>query len=231
MHFADLLERYPALAEYTRQIPPGLRSGYVVRELAPQHIIHQKDAVLEAVGILCEGTLKVTNEFASGNAFMIEYNTPIDIIGDVTVLAARRQVSVTIETVTPCTVLQFSRADFEGWLAQDPHLLRLMAGKVAGKLYQSSYRRGTELFYSSPRLMLEFLSRYLDDNPPQPAYPARVPDTRPQLGEKLGMSQKTVDRTVRRLKELQLIGTEKGKITVTATQAEQIRSRLAEWID
>lgn len=37
-----------------------------------------------------------------------------------------------------------SRSDFEMWIAEDIHLLRLVAHRVACKLYQSSYNRGAQ---------------------------------------------------------------------------------------
>ena len=62
---------------------------------------------------------------------MIERNDPIDFVGEVTILAGKERTSVTIETLTECTVLYFSRKDFEDWIAKDIHLLRLVSQKVA----------------------------------------------------------------------------------------------------
>lgn len=230
MTFEELHRLYPGLCEYTQNIPPSLRRCDTVRKLPPGHLIHQKDSVLQQVGFLCEGTLKVINEFDNGNAFMIEHNKPIDVIGDVTLLSGREKTSVTIETVTACTVWFFEREDFARWLETDCHLLRVMARRVAGKLYNSSYSRGAEVFYSSPRLMLEFLRRYAAENPPAAGASTRVADTRQQLAERLGMTQKTVDRTVRKLKDGGLLGLERGKITVDEGQLAAIHRRLDEWL-
>lgn len=230
MYYQELLKNYPALEPYLSHMPESLRGAYTLRMLPPGFLIHQKDALLDTVGLLCDGTLKVVNEFDTGNAYMIEYDRAVDFIGDVAVLAEKEKTSVTIETVTDCTVLFFSRADFESWLCQDPHLLRLMAKRVACKLYHSSYSRGAELFYSSPRLLLEFLRRYADEHPHQDGV-IRVAHTRQELSEQLGMLPKTVDRTIRRLKETGLITTSKGKICMDSAQREAIGRRLAEWIE
>lgn len=230
MRVKELLEQFPNLRPYMAGMPERLESAFEVHTLPPGFLIHQKDTVLETVGILCAGMLKVVNEFDTGNAYMIEHDQAVDFIGDVAVLAQKEKTSVTIETVTECTILQFSRPDYESWLAEDPNLLRLMAKKVALKLYQSSYNHGAELFYSSPRLMLECLYRCAQE-PALKGETLRMPDTRQQLSERLGMGEKTVDRTIKRLKETGLITTERGKICVTPAQRVLIGARLKDWID
>ena len=72
----------------------------------------------------------------------------------------------TIETLTECVVFMISREDFEMWIAQDIHLLRLVAHKIAYKLYRSSYNRGARLFYPPTFLFLNYMlkSPHLSDN-------------------------------------------------------------------
>ena len=132
---------------------------------------------------------------------MIERNDPIDFIGEVTILAGKPCTSVTIETTTPCTVLYFSRKDFEDWIAQDIHFLRLVSRKVAYKLYRSSYNRGNRLFYPPQHLLLAYFLQYIEE------YQSPVVKrTREEIHEETGISVKTLNRTIRRLKEEGLVG-------------------------
>ena len=123
----------------------------------PGTIIHQKDFKLEYFGIVAKGEHRVINEFQNGNVYMIEKNEPIDFIGEVTILAGMERTSVTIETLTETTVIYFRRRDFEDWIGRDIHFLRLVAGKVALKLYRSSYNRGARLFYPPNFLLLDYI--------------------------------------------------------------------------
>lgn len=227
MTYEEALRRFPVLAPWFPGLPAPLRSSFTLREFPAGHIIHQKDSPLERVGVLCEGELRVVNEFSSGNAYMIEHTKPVDFIGDVTVLSRRQKVSVSIETTAPAAVLFFVRADFEAWMEADPHLVRELGQKVADKLYQSSYSRGKELFYSSPRLLMEYLLRSTEGS----AGEQRLGDTRQRLSEALGMSAKTVDRTILKLREQGLLSTVHGKICVSPAQREDIRLRLDQWLD
>ena len=50
---------------------------------------------------------------------------------------------------------RISRA--EDWISKDIHFLRLVAHKVAYKLYRSSYNRGARLFYPPHFILLDYI--------------------------------------------------------------------------
>lgn len=147
MTLEELRKEVPELENYLKYMPKELEQRYWIKTYAPGVIIHQKDYELEYFGIIARGEHRVINEFQNGNVFMIEKNEPIDFVGEVTILAGMPKTSVTIETLTETTVFYISRKDFEDWIAKDIHFLRLVAHKIAYKLYRSSYNRGARLFY------------------------------------------------------------------------------------
>ena len=227
MTHQEVLDRWPILQPWFAGFPEELHKAYTVRELPEQYLIHQKGSPLERVGVLCDGGLRVVNEFNTGNIFQIEHTAPVDIIGDVTLLARQDRVSVTIETLVPSTILFFTRADFECWMERDSHLVREMAANVANKLYHASLDRGKELFYSSPRLLMEYLLRQSHQMP----LPCKIGATRQEISETLGLSLLTVDRTVNKLRQQDLISLERGKICLSQSQRDQIACRLKQWLD
>ena len=215
MTLEELLLKVPELENYIRYMPEELKSRYTIKTYAPKTIIHQKDELLDYFGIVCEGYHRVINEFENGNVFMIERNDPIDFVGEVTILAGKERTSVTIETLTECTVLYFSRKDFEDWIENDIHFLRLVSRKVAYKLYRSSYNRGSKLFYPPQYLLLDYLVKYLAE---EHKSSGMIPKTRQQLYEEIGISVKTLNRTIQKLKEEHLVSTVKGKLSLSEEQ-------------
>lgn len=223
MTLEELLLKVPELENYIRYMPEELKNRYTIKTYAPKTIIHQKDELLDYFGIVCEGYHRVINEFENGNVFMIERNDPIDFVGEVTILAGKERTSVTIETLTECTVLYFSRKDFEDWIAKDIHLLRLVSQKVAYKLYRSSYNRGNRLFYPPQHLLLKYFLQYADE------YQTFViRRTREEMHEETGISVKTLNRTIHALKEAGLIGITRGKVSFTQEQIRAVREYLAQ---
>ena len=210
MTLEELVREVPELEEYTRYMPEELWQRCSVRVYPPGTIIHQKDYKLEYFGLIAKGEHRVINEFQNGNVYMIEKNEPIDFVGEVTILAGMEKTSVTIETLTETTVAFFSRKDFEDWISKNIHFLRLVAHKVAYKLYRSSYNRGARLFYP-PHFIL--------------------PKTRQALYEECGITVKTINRTVKKLKDEGLISLRKGKISMTSEQYRKAQKVIYHYVN
>lgn len=226
MTLEELVKKYPKVEPYIRDMPDDIRMRCTIRTFPPGYIIHQKQFQLDCFGIVCSGNHRCINEFENGNIFMIEKNEPIDFIGEVTILAGMEETSVTIQTLTACTVLMISRKDFERWIEQDIRFLRLVAQKVAYKLYRSSYNRGARLFYPPSFLMLDYLLKYGHECGIKEGRSMTVKKTRQELCEELGMTVKTINRTIARLKEDGLVSICKGKMVVDYEQYERGREEL-----
>lgn len=230
MTLKELEEKYPALKEYTKQMPPDIRSRCTVRTHAAGSIIHQKDMELTCFGIIVSGETRVINEFENGNVYMIERNKAVDFIGEVTILAGMEKTSVTIEAATPVTAAYISRQDAERWLKEDMNILSLVGRRIAYKLYRSSYSKGTRLFYPPSYMLLDYLVKYGNyvgfGGPASPPF-IIISKTRQLLQEELGINVKTLNRTIRQLKEEGFLGVEKGKITFDLEQ----RKKAVSWLE
>ena len=230
MTLEELIETYPEVETCFKNMPEELKTRYTIRKFPPGTIIHQKDYPLDYFGIVCSGDHRVINEFENGNVFMIEKNEAIDFIGEVTILADKPNTSVTIETLTDCVVFMISRADFEMWIAQDIHFLRLVAHKIAYKLYRSSYNRGAKLFYPPTFLFLDYLLKYASLNRIEKTGSITLKKTREGIKEELGMTVKTINRTIAKLKEDGLIDTYKGKVTMDLAQYKRAQEEIAYYV-
>lgn len=229
MTLTELEKKVPELLKYTKNMPPDIRSRCTVRTHAAGSIIHQKNMELGYFGIVALGENRVINEFENGNVYMIEGNKAIDFIGEVTILAGMPRTSVTIEAVTDNVVAYISRRDAQRWLAEDMNILRLTAGHTAFKLYRSSYNNGAKLFYPPSYLLLDYLVKYGGQqgmDGPAPPSQITMGRTRQQLQEEIGVNVKTINRTIRQLKEEEFFSIIKGKITFTIEQFHKAQAWL-----
>lgn len=218
MNLKKLIETYPNLQEYLQNMPEDIEKICSIKTLPPGKIIHQKNYELDYFAFICSGEHRVINEMANGNIYIIERNSPIDFVGEVTILAGLDKTSVTLETVTESTLLYIPRKEFEKWLLNDIDLLRLISKKVAFKLYRSSLENGTKLFYPPSFILLDFLIKYCNRHNIKECDGLTIPFTRQQLSEELGLNLKTLNRTLKKLKEEDLIGSQKGKLHITIEQ-------------
>lgn len=227
MNWDELMERAPKLQEYIKNMPPDIRSRCTIRVLPPGQIIHQKNYELDYFAFVCCGDHRAINEFENGNVYMIEKNEAIDFVGEVTILAGQPRTSVTLETITECVLLQMPRKDFERWITEDINILLLIARKVAFKLYRSSSKNGATLFYPPNFLLLEYMVQYADKHMTGHKTTVTIPFTRNQLEEELGINIKTLNRTIKKLKDTDMIGIVKGKLIFTKAQYDKAIAELA----
>lgn len=231
MTLEELVREVPELEEYTRYMPEELWQRCSIRVYPPGTIIHQKDYKLEYFGLIVKGEHRVINEFQNGNVYMIEKNEPIDFVGEVTILAGMEKTSVTIETLTETTVAFFSRKDFEDWISKDIHFLRLVAHKVAYKLYRSSYNRGARLFYPPHFILLDYILKAAAAMDIEKKQEIILPKTRQALYEECGITIKTINRTVKKLKDEGLISLRKGKISMTSEQYRKAQKVIHHYVN
>lgn len=226
MRYDELLELAPDLRNFAGRIPKELDGRFQLRTYPAHTLIHQKDSPLERIGILLRGTFRVVNEFENGNVFMIEMNEAVSFIGEVTLLAEAATTSVTIETVTDCLVASLPVETFDKWLRQDIGLLRAVSRHVAAKLYCSSYNRGERLFYSAKYVLLKYLVRQAEERGVRSAGQAVVSKTRRQISEEVGLTEKTVNRTLAQLVKDGVLSIQRGKAAFSAEQYHRAQREL-----
>ncbi len=226
MRFAQLLELSPGLGDFTTQIPEALDGQFQLKTYAAHSLIHQKDSPLKRIGILLRGTFRVVNEFENGNVFMIEVNEAVSFIGEVTLLAGAATTSVTIEAMTDCLLASLPVETFDAWLQQDIRLLRAVSRHVAAKLYCSSYNRGERLFYSAKYVLLKYLVRQAEERGIRTAERVIQNKTRQQISEEVGLTVKTINRTLTQFVKDGVLSIEQGKAAFTAGQYRRAHREL-----
>ena len=226
MTIDKLVGCYPALSNYVRHMPEDIKTRFTLRTFPPHSIIHQKEDDIHTFGIVYSGQHRVINEFENGNIFMIEKNTAISFIGEVTLLAGKTSSSVTIESLTECQVLFISSEDFFRWIGQDIEFLRTLTQSVSHKLYSTSCSSGERQYHSARFLVTKYLVNYAGEHMLPGKSKMLVMRTREQIGEELGMTVKTLNRAIATLKEDEAIQLHKGKIQLTQQQLSLMRETI-----
>lgn len=224
MTFEALLKLYPALSALSEHMPEEIKRTFWLKTYPPHSIIHQKDAVLTCFGVVLKGRHRVINEIENGNIFMIEKNEALSFIGEVTLLAGYDQSSVTIETITECVVMFMTIQQFYTWIERDIDLLRLLATGISRKLYSASYSRGERQYYSVRYIVLKYLVEYCQTRLQSGEVSAvRLEKTREEISEELGLTTKTLNRTIKQLKDNNLLSIDKGKLLLTTRHLDRMK--------
>lgn len=227
MQWQELMELNPEVTKLLAKMPPEIASRCLVKKFSPKNIVVKKEEVVEYVYLLLKGEMKVLNEFANGKIYIFSNVLPLNFIGELEVLSEEPVYAVTLEAVNECLTLQIPAEDFTRWLERDPAILMITAKILAKKMYPTSFANGNIFFpgiYKVQAFLVKYYREKATGNEPSLLIEAR----RQQIADEIGVGVKTVNRSVKKLKEEGLVGIRKGKITVNKDQYLKLLSIVKE---
>jgi CRP/FNR family transcriptional regulator, cyclic AMP receptor protein len=224
---SNLVTNYPELENILKEIPSYAAEHCTIKKLKPSSYILRKGDHSENVYLLLEGIVDITNEFEAGDCFCFAQTKAIDILGEIEFLANEDMIASTCRTSTHCTFLQIPLSIMEKWINDDIKFFNFISKALAKKSYEASYYRGMEMVYPAIDLLKYYILRHLEpyiENEPS-TYLNKNRDT---ISEELGISVRSVNRAIQKLKLESLVSIEKGKIHMTKTQYSVMHDSLTQ---
>lgn len=147
-------------------------------------------------------------------------------IGLLETLAQKEEIIATVTCVTEVEVVRVPSATVYQWIMQDLELLRLSANLLADDLYHRSGSDG--LFYQLDGVdrLRYYLVEYYDKQAKSADDQVEVRELREKIGNKLGMSVRTVGRSLKKLRENQEIISIDRKIYVGPNERQRLQKHL-----
>lgn len=227
MHLDELMDYGPALQRLLSGMPADIKSKCVVKRFPAGSTVMKKEDVLEYVYLILKGELKVVNEFENGNIYAFASILPLSFVGELEVLSEELEYAVTIEAITECITIQIRSGDFEKWIQCDPAALLTVARGLAKKMYPTSYENGNVLFQPGIRKVQSYIAKYCNQRLKNEGA-LLVEKNRQQIADEVGISVKSVNRSVKKLKEEGFITVRKGKIYVSKNQYSRLLDAISE---
>lgn len=221
--FISLLEEYPQFRNFFEKIPSDIRDKSVIIEIPSKKQTARKGEPLYSVDLLIDGKMRVLNEFENGDLYSFADLSPLAYIGSYEVVAGRGIYSATTEAQEECRMIRLPRDAFYNWFMNDADLARDIAFRLASSNCDQSYKHGELLYYPSSYLIAEYLLRMADNLEGERR---RIPYGRQEMAENLGFSIRTINRCIRDFREKGLIDMERGKVTLSLKQHEQLNKYM-----
>ena len=135
-------------------------------------------------------------------------------VGEVEALLKRKDVLFGAKAYTECVLLRMPVVDFDYIKATYSNFSNHLAEMLANKIYLSSINT---IQYQQMEAITR-LKRLLGN-----CEPGRVRQTRRELGDACGVSERTIQRVVKKMYEEGYLSLERGKIVLTEKQLDLIR--------
>jgi CRP/FNR family transcriptional regulator len=174
--------------------------GVTVEAAAGQTIVLEGDLCTSCFRVLT-GAVRLYKGTANGRRQLIDFLVAGDCFG---LLGARYTYGV--EAITPCTLVRASRASLAAAVREQPGMAERLIERAAAELaraHEQMLLLGRKNAREKVASLLLDLARRLGADQTRPAF--RLPISRQEMADQLGLTIETVSRTITRLKEEGLI--------------------------
>lgn len=179
--------------------------------------IMEKDEPTRYVYLLLLGDAVLFNEFEDGSYYSFAHLRTGRYLGDLEVLSGKEINVASVVAWQDSFALRFTIEDFKKCLDEDIVFLRSVAQVMAIGMYGSSYERGRNHYRHGTDKLIRFLIKYYEFYSVENDCPeVTVRRTRPEIASEIGVNIKTVDRSVKALRESGVIQMNHGKIRLDA---------------
>jgi CRP-like cAMP-binding protein len=202
-----------------------LVSDFLVTVTKNKTIIFQED-VIEYFYILLSGKVSVVNSVSWGYDLVIDYLTPVHILGLVEYLNNIPTYTAFIVTETKCTFLKLPAEDFIRIIKEDSQLC-YQTLVLLGEVTQANMNNCELKTMVHPK---DILGNHLFHLASASALPYIFPTTRAELAQELRINLRTLYRYTKQLSEDGFLSLERGKIVVGTKEFEKMLGRYNELI-
>ena len=207
--------------EYFRTAPLWVMDSFHIEEMDKGVIFVRENAPVENIYFIGKGIIEAIDYRVHGVAYEFMRFDNVYAMGGMEYIMDMKTYRTTLRTVTRCTVVKMSRANFEKWMSADIHALKQEAKQVANYLLEEGRKGRTLLFLQGAdrlsMLLVERFERYAKNGLLQ------------VRGGQQGLSNclKTINRSVKKLSEQGLITKEGNKILVDQSQYERLKEIIS----
>lgn len=155
---------------------------------------------------------------------------PGDFFGEIECFANLAQYRISIVTSTKCRVLAIPSVYYMDWMRMDVDALFSRTQVNMSRLITQTAEARKYLFMEGKdRLMVHLIRKY-EQKYPLPKM-LELSQTRNQISDEVGFSLKTLNRSIKKLEELELIEIQKGKIVIMEDGYRRMKEYIEHYIN
>lgn len=164
----------------------------------------------------------ISSSNLNGNEMSIVFVKQGYSVGEMEVLIKKENLFYNAKAFSKSVLLEIPAKAFKHWIDTDTVACRKIATVLAEKLYSASSSTVEYKHLEATMRVKMLLSNYGQ---------GRVQETKEELAEACGVSERTIHRVLTKLLKEKLISRKKGKIEISETQLESIEKSILEQVD
>lgn len=222
MTFEQIAKENIWLQPIIRNMPRRFYSRIEVCTYTDGKLLVQKGIENPYIFFLIYGQVKIQNEYFNGKVFSYAVKPAPGLVGLLEFFAEELVSTSTVRSIGETLLLRIKKPDFSSWVSNDFNAYQLCTKYFAKQMYPSIAKTGIMNAYSKKRTFVNYLvQQYEMDVKRQGEH--RILQTREDLANSMGMSQRTIYRLVDELVNDGFLTISKGKLFIGRDQLRRMR--------
>ena len=212
------------LKTYFQNAPEGLLGAMTLETRKSNRILVEENDWIEKVYVLLEGYVKAVDFRVKGASYEFAVFGPTTLFGSMECLFGLERYATTLVTDTACTLVSVPKLIFEKWLMSDPVAMKREALSMRDYLLERSRDSRVMMMLNGTERLMYLLTRMCRMQGQREEYLLAV--NRQELAEQSSSSVKTVNRSMKKLEESNMVLRVGHKVKVTQEQYVSMKAYL-----
>ena len=211
LEISEILENDSAIYEIMCQCPYEILRRMIIREYKAKEFILNQGEIYNNIYIVLDGELGIYVESEHGKKYYLNTYRKGNYIGELEMFGNHPYIS-SVEALTNVKLLELNKADFIKWVKMDKNLNDYFIRTLCDSTYILCSNMGTNTLYSLKSRICKY---FIDNiNASGQADDMKITINSEMLGEYMAVTQRSVNRILKQLKESGIIEITKAHIVI-----------------
>lgn len=214
-----------SFTDYFRSAPDDLLSAMCLENRKVNRVLTEENEPIEKVYVLLEGEVKAVDFRVKGAAYEYAHFGPVTVLGSMECLFDLNHYTTTLVTMSSCTLVSVPKVVFENWLKSDASAILKENKNMRSYLLDYTRENRVMMLLNGTERLIYLLVNKCEELGQREEYILAI--NRQELAEQSGSSVKTVNRSMKKLEESDMVLRVGHKVKVTQKQYLAMTEYLA----
>ncbi len=207
----DIIEKEPEVYAILKYCPYEILKRFVVKEYKKGMFILNQEEVYDTFYIMVEGTVDIYVMSEAGKKYSLARYKKGNYIGEHEIFE-RKPYSCYVEGLSNIKLLELDRNNFLKWFSLDRNLNEYITKTLCSQFYMLSKKAGKDTLYTLKQKICQYLIDNVSNSGNKTVLKINI--EKDQLSEQLAVTQRSVNRVLKDLKEQDIIEIESNFIII-----------------
>ena len=207
----NILEANPTIYEMMKQCPYEILKNIVVKEYEEEEFVLEQGDKQESFYIIVEGNFDIYTVSESGKKYLMQTYTNGDYIGELEIFDNKPYVA-SVKAISNSKLIEVKRNDFLKWMNMDNNFSQYLMRTLCRSTYVLCENTSNNTLYTLRQRICQYLIDSINKSCKSDEFYIKIKTD--NLGDKMGVTQRSINRVLKQLKENGAIDIQNSNVVV-----------------